>query len=154
MAGKRVVAPAGLGEPIGPFVRGIAAGGLVAISGTSALSHLSGPANERVLVPDFEAQARQTFANLETALDTAGLGWEHAVQMTAILTRRQDCAAFDAIRADALRGTPVTSTVAIAGLLRAEMLIEIDLWAVEPGGGVIVGGGAIPGGAERAGVAP
>jgi hypothetical protein len=74
--------------------------------------------------------------------------------MTAILTRRQDCAAFDAIRADALRGTPLTSTVAIAGLLRAEMLIEIDLWAVEPGGGVIVGGGAIPGGAERAGVAP
>jgi enamine deaminase RidA (YjgF/YER057c/UK114 family) len=140
MADKRVVAPASLGEPIGPFVRGIAAGGLVAISGTSALSHLSGPANERVLVPDFESQARQTFANLETALDAAGLGWEHAVQMTVILTGREDCAAFEAVRTEALGSTPVTRTVAIAGLLRAEMLIEIDLWAVEPDGGVVVGG--------------
>ncbi len=138
-AGKRVVAPAGLGEPIGPFVRGIAAGGLVAISGTSALSHLSGPANERPLAPDFETQARQTFTNLETALTAAGLGWEHAIQMTVILTRREDYAALNAIRAEALGGTPVASTAVVADLLRAEMQIEVDLWAVEPNGGDIVG---------------
>ena len=152
MAERRVVAPAGLGEPIGPFVRGIAAGGLVAISGTSALSHLSGPANERKLVPDFEAQARQTFANLETALEAAGLGWRHAVQMTVILTRREDRAAFEAIRAEALgdtpvAGTPLASTVAVARLLRAEMLIEVDLWAVQPGGGAVVGRAGTGGGA-------
>ncbi|MDA0256723.1 MAG: RidA family protein, partial [Chloroflexi bacterium] len=99
-------------------------------------------ANERVLVPNFEAQARQTFANLGTALEAAGLGWEHAIQMTVILTRREDYAALNAIRAEALRGTPVASTVAVARLLRAEMLIEVDLWAVEPDGGSVVGGGA------------
>ena len=143
MVDKRIVAPAGLGEPIGPFVRGIAVGGLVAISGTSALSHLSGPANERVLVPDFEAQALQTFANLGTALEAAGLGWEHAIQMTVILIRREDDAALNAIRDKVLRGTAVASTTVVAGLLRAEMLIEVDLWAVQPDGGGAAGAGVV-----------
>ena len=143
MVDKRIVAPAGLGEPIGPFVRGIEVGGLVAISGTSALSHLSGPANERVLVPDFEAQALQTFANLGTALEAAGLGWEHAIQMTVILIRREDVAALNAIRDKVLRGTAVASTTVVAGLLRAEMLIEVDLWAVQPDGGGVAGAGVV-----------
>ncbi|MFQ5691570.1 MAG: RidA family protein [Nitrospinota bacterium] len=132
MAEKEIIAPSGLGEPIGPFVRGIRAGGLVAISGTSALSHLSGPVESRRMPEGFEAQARQTFANLEVSLQAAGLGWKDVVKMMVILKRREDYARLNDIRRELFSDVPMASTTFIAELLREDMLIEVDVWAVAP----------------------
>ncbi|MDA0256724.1 MAG: RidA family protein [Chloroflexi bacterium] len=124
-----------LGESLGPFARGVRAGRLVVFSGTSAYSHLSGSMESRELPPTFEAQARQTFANLETALAAAGLGWPDAIKMTVVLKSREDYPQLNAIRAELFVDEPIASTTFIAELLRADKLIEVDLWAVAPDDG-------------------
>ncbi len=132
MVRKEVISPAGLGEPIGPFVRGIRAANVVAISGTSALSHLSGPLESREMPEDFEAQARRTFDNLEIALQAAELGWDDVIKMMVMIKRREDYAQLNAIRKELFAKTPMASTTFISELLRDDMLIEVDVWAIAP----------------------
>jgi enamine deaminase RidA (YjgF/YER057c/UK114 family) len=132
MAQKEIISPSGLGEPIGPFVRGIRAGNVVAISGTSALSHIKGPLESRTMPDDFESQARLTFDNLETALKAAGLGWNDVIKMMVIIKRREDYAQMNAIRKELFADIPMASTTFVAELLREDMLIEVDVWAVGP----------------------
>ena len=132
MVNKEVIAPSGLGEPIGPFVRGIRAGGVAVISGTSALSHVKGPFESREMPGDFESQARLTFKNLEVALQAAGLGWEDAIKMMVIIKRREDYARMNAIRKELFEDIPMASTTFVAELIREDMLIEVDVWAVAP----------------------
>jgi enamine deaminase RidA (YjgF/YER057c/UK114 family) len=132
MVQKEVIAPSGLGEPIGPFVRGIRSGNVVAISGTSALSHVKGPLESREMPGDFESQARLTFKNLEVALQAAGLGWEGVIKMMVIVKRREDYARMNAIRKELFEDIPMASTTFVAELIREDMLIEVDVWAVTP----------------------
>ncbi len=121
---------AALGPSLGPFARGVQAGRLVAFSGTSAYSHLSGPMESRELPSTFGAQARQTFANLGAALEAAGLDWSDAIKMTVVLKRRDDYAELNAIRSELFTEEPIASTTFIAELLREDKLIEVDLWAL------------------------
>ena len=130
MAQKDIISPAGLGEPIGPFVRGIRSGNIVAISGTSALSHIQGPLDSRELPSDFETQARLTFENLAVSLKAAGLGWEDVIKMMVIVKRREDYAQLNAIRKELFEKIPMASTTFVAELLRDDMLIEVDVWAI------------------------
>ena len=129
---KEIISPDGLGEPIGPFVRGIKSGNIVAISGTSALSHVKGPLGLRDLPTEFESQARLTFENLLISLKSAKLGWDNVVKMMVIIKRREDYAQLNAIRKELFEEIPMASTTFIAELLRDDMLIEIDVWAVSP----------------------
>jgi 2-iminobutanoate/2-iminopropanoate deaminase len=126
---KEVLASAGLAEAVGPFVRAVRAGPLVAISGTSALSHVSGPLEERPLPGDFETQARLTFANIGRALNDAGLDWPDVVKLTVMLKNRSDYAALNRVRADVLGGAEMASTAFVCDLIREDMLIEVDAWA-------------------------
>ena len=132
MAQKEIISPGDLGEPIGPFVRGIRSGNIIAISGTSALSHVKGPLDSRDLPTEFEAQARLTFKNLTISLRSAGLGWDSVVKMMVIIKRREDYAQLNAIRKELFEKIPMASTTFIAELLRNDMLIEVDVWAVSP----------------------
>lgn len=130
---KAILSPSSLGEPIGPFVRGIRVGSLVVISGTSALSHLSGPMGQRPLDPDFRVQARLTFENVHKALADAGLGWQDVIKVTVMIKRREDYVEMNAIRAEILGGFPMASTTFVCELIRDDMLIEVDGWAIMPG---------------------
>lgn len=130
---KTVLSPASLGEPIGPFVRGIRVGSLVAISGTSALSHLTGPLEQRSLDPDFSVQTRLTFENFHRALVDGGLNWQDVIRVTVMIKRREDYAEMNSIRAEILGGVPMASTTFVCELIRDDMLIEVDGWAAVPG---------------------
>jgi enamine deaminase RidA (YjgF/YER057c/UK114 family) len=123
---------AGLADPIGPFMRGVRVGDLVVISGTSALSHLSGPFAERVLPTTFDEQARQTVTNLKTALDGAGVGWDDVFKLLVILKQSSDYPRFTALRSELIPTNAMASTAIIAGLPRDDMLIEIEAWAALP----------------------
>lgn len=127
---KRILSPASLGEPIGPFVRGIAMGQIVAISGTSALSHLSGALADRHLDDDFGRQTRLTFDNLHTALRDAGLDWDDVIKVTVMIKRREDYADMNRIRGELVGAAQVASTTFVCELIRDDMLIEVDAWAV------------------------
>ena len=127
---KRILSPASLGEPIGPFVRGIAMGQIVAISGTSALSHLSGELEHRHLALDFAEQTRLTFQNLHRALVDAGLDWDDVIKMTVMIKRREDYREMNRLRGELLGSAQVASTTFVSELIRDDMLIEVDAWAV------------------------
>jgi enamine deaminase RidA (YjgF/YER057c/UK114 family) len=80
---------------------------------------------------DAEAQVRQVFDNLRTALAAAGAGLEHVVKLTIFLTDQEDLEAFRRVRDDYL-GTvppPASSLVQVSGLVNPAFRIEIEALA-------------------------
>ncbi|MFB6714902.1 MULTISPECIES: RidA family protein [unclassified Streptomyces] len=86
---------------------------------------------------DAEAQVRQVYANLSTALAAAGCGLRDVVKLTVYLTDLADLPAFRRVRdehQDAGR-PPACSLVGVAGLVHPGFRVEIDALAVVPGSG-------------------
>ena len=123
---KEIINPATLGNAVGPFARSVRVGGILYISGTSALSHLSGPLSERVLSPDFDDQARHTFANIEKVLVSCGLGMDDLFKVIVMLKRKEDYVRLNALRSELFPSAEVASTTFIADLIRSDMLIEVE----------------------------
>ena len=77
---------------------------------------------------DWEAQTRLCFENVGRALEAAGAAWSDVVKLTYFVV---DVTALQTIRAvrdefvDAER-PPASSLVQIAGLFRADLLIEVE----------------------------
>lgn len=88
---------------------------------------------------DHEAQARQAFRNLRTALAAAGAGVEHVVSSTMYVVKLDSDAlgAFSRGMSDALDGRPfppnASTLVGVQALAFPEMLVEINATAVLPG---------------------
>ncbi|MFI0986608.1 RidA family protein [Streptomyces exfoliatus] len=105
-------------------------GRFVAISGQCAFDASGAVVGEG----DPVAQARQVFANLARCLDAAGAGFEDVVKLTYFVT---DVAHLPAVRdaRDAhFAGTPLpaSSAVQVSALVRPELLIEIEAFALVP----------------------
>jgi enamine deaminase RidA (YjgF/YER057c/UK114 family) len=80
---------------------------------------------------DFEAQARQTFANLRTVLEQAGASLENVVKLTVYLTDIGRLRDYGRIRAEAIPGPPPAGTaLQVAELAIPGMLLEVDAVAV------------------------
>src|SRR5206468_6896494 len=69
---RRVVFPAGA-KPVGPYSPGIFAGEFLYVSGQGA----RGPDGK--IPTTFDAQAKQSFENVKSIVETAGLTMEHVV---------------------------------------------------------------------------
>ncbi|MER5641348.1 RidA family protein [Kitasatospora sp. NPDC002227] len=83
---------------------------------------------------DAEAQIRQVFANLATALAAAGTDLAHVVKLTVFLTDLADLPAFRKVRdehQDAER-PPACSLVQVGGLVHPLWRVEVDALAVLP----------------------
>ncbi|MGH3799635.1 MAG: RidA family protein [Pseudonocardiaceae bacterium] len=108
---------------------GIRVGNLVFVSGQAAVDELG----HTVGGADFDAQARQAFANLATVLRNAGSGLEHVVKVTIFVT---DMAVIDHVielRREYFRPPYPADTIAqVASLARPEWQIEIEAIAVVP----------------------
>ncbi|MFD7977160.1 RidA family protein [Streptomyces sp. NPDC059071] len=105
-------------------------GRFVAVSGQIALD------TEGAVVGagDAAAQARQVFANLGRCLAAAGADFGDVVKLTYFVT---DMAHLPAVRAarDAAFGTlplPASSAVQVTALVRPELLLEIEAFALIP----------------------
>ncbi|MFD0369185.1 RidA family protein [Streptomyces sp. NPDC127114] len=105
-------------------------GRFVAVSGQIALD------TEGAVVGagDAAAQARQVFANLGRCLAAAGAHFGDVVKLTYFVT---DMAHLPAVRAarDAAFGTlplPASSAVQVTALVRPELLLEIEAFALIP----------------------
>lgn len=81
---------------------------------------------------DFEAQVRQTFANLATVLDEAGARLEDLVKLTVYLTDIAQLREYGRIRTELLPpGPPPAGTaVQVVALALPGMLLEVDAVAV------------------------
>ena len=102
-------------------------GDLLFVSGQAAIS----PEGELVGIGDFDAQAEQTFSNLERVLEAGGSGLDRIVKVTIFLT---DMANFPKIVE--LRGRwfsppdPADTIVEVSSLALPGLEIEIEAIAV------------------------
>ncbi|NGO11124.1 RidA family protein [Streptomyces sp. HC44] len=105
-------------------------GRFVAVSGQVALDEDGKLVGEN----DPAAQARQVFENLRRCLAAAGAGFDDVVKLTFFVT---DMAYMPAVRAardehispDRL---PASTAVQVAALVRPELLMEIEAYAILP----------------------
>jgi enamine deaminase RidA (YjgF/YER057c/UK114 family) len=77
---------------------------------------------------DWEAQARLAFENVGRALDAAGARWADVVKLTYFVTDVSEVPTIRAVRdefVDTAR-PPTSSLVQVAGLARADAMIEIE----------------------------
>jgi enamine deaminase RidA (YjgF/YER057c/UK114 family) len=88
--------------------------------------------------PDFEAQFRLVYDNLNAVLRAAGAEFSHIVSMRTFMTRRADVPTFRALRDRAHDSLfphgnhPPNALVLVEGLAEADMLLEIEAIAVVP----------------------
>jgi enamine deaminase RidA (YjgF/YER057c/UK114 family) len=90
MAEIKIFNPDTLATPSAPFshIARVKASEFIFIAGQVAADK----SGKLVGADDFEAQCVQVFANLETALKSAGAGWGNVVQFTTYLVHSQDIA--------------------------------------------------------------
>jgi len=80
---------------------------------------------------DFKAQATQVFENLQTALRSAGAGFEHVVKLNTYTTNMANMPIFREVRSKYITGTPPAATaVEISKLARPDALLEVEVVAV------------------------
>jgi 2-iminobutanoate/2-iminopropanoate deaminase len=116
-------------DPYEPYrlSQGFRVGELLFVSGQAAID----PEGQLIGVGDFDAQAEQTFRNLERVLQAAGSGLDRVVKVTIFLT---DMANFPKIVE--LRGRwfsqpyPADTIVEVSSLALPELEIEIEAIAV------------------------
>ncbi|WOX21142.1 RidA family protein [Streptomyces solicathayae] len=83
---------------------------------------------------DPAAQARQVFANLRRCLAAAGAGFGDVVKLTYFVTDVAHLPAVRAARDEAFGAAPLpaASAVQVSALVRPELLIEIEAFALVP----------------------
>jgi 2-iminobutanoate/2-iminopropanoate deaminase len=80
---------------------------------------------------DMKAQAEQVFRNLETALTAAGAKFSDVVKMNSYITDMSKVQAVRDVRAKYFTDiAPASTFVEVKGLVRPELLLEIEVVAV------------------------
>jgi len=82
---------------------------------------------------DMKAQAEQVFKNLQAALTAAGAKFSDVVKMNSYITDMSKVQAVRDVRTRYFGDvTPASTFVQVAGLVRPELLLEIEVVAVIP----------------------
>jgi enamine deaminase RidA (YjgF/YER057c/UK114 family) len=135
MAEIQLLNPASMGAPLGQYsqiARVKGGGDTLYIAGQLATNQ----AGEIVGAGDFEAQCRQVYANVETALKSQGAGWANVVQFTTFLVHSQDIARLKAYRTREFPALfpsnvyPPNTLLVIDRLVGEPFLIEVQTVAV------------------------
>ncbi|MEV0413746.1 RidA family protein [Streptomyces sp. NPDC050448] len=108
-------------------------GRFVAVSGQCAFDERG----EVVGAGDAAAQARQVFDNLGRCLAAAGAAFEDVVKLTYYVTDVAHLPAVRAARAAVIPSDrlPASSAVQVAALVRPELLLEVEAFAIVPAAG-------------------
>jgi 2-iminobutanoate/2-iminopropanoate deaminase len=136
-----VLRPDGLPAPLGLYSHGsrVGAGGeLLFIAGQLAV----GSDGQSVGRDDFEAQARQAFANVRAVLAGAGMGPEHVAKFTTYLSAAEYIKPFYQAREKIFaewypaRDFPPNTLLVVTRLVQPEFMVEIEAIAARgPGAG-------------------
>ena len=86
---------------------------------------------ELVGIGDAGAQSEQCFKNIEAALKAAGASWDDVTKITCFMVNADDYAAYAEVRNGIFpENGPASSTVFVKALVRPEMLVEVEAFAV------------------------
>lgn len=130
-ASKKFINPATLPKPMGYTQLVEARGGrTVYLSGQIALD----ASGQIVGVADFETQARQTFRNIQSGLESVGLDFSHVVKINLYVLDVANLQTLRRVRDEFvnLEHPPASTLVQVAALFRPEFLVEADAIAVAP----------------------
>ena len=111
---------------------------IVEITGPNRTIYISGEialdkAGYLVGAGDMKAQAEQVFKNLQLALAAAGAKFSDVVKMNSYITDMSNVQAVRDVRARYFGDTlPASTFVEVKGLVRPELLLEIEVIAVVP----------------------
>ena len=123
---KKIFNPRTLAAPVGHFDRAVRIGPWLFISGTSALTHKSGPIAERKLSPTIEQQARETLTNIQRVCEDAGYSLDDIYEIRIFITKREFFGPVDAIVKEMLPKRGFVCHAYQAELMNRDMLIEIE----------------------------
>jgi enamine deaminase RidA (YjgF/YER057c/UK114 family) len=125
--------PEALGPPLGLYSHVASATGArtVVVAGQVGVDRNSVLAGE-----DVAAQTRQAYENVGLGLASAGAGWADVVKLTTFLVSEELIDDFFAARAQAFaelfpsEAFPPSTLLIVRGLVRPELLVEIEATAV------------------------
>ena len=126
---KEVINPDTLASPVGHFDRAVRIDNTLYISGTSALTHVTGSLRERKLPPTIEEQTRLTFEKIRKVLEAAGGQLSDIFKITVFLVRAEDFEVVDQITREYLPARGFINSTFQTDLLNPDMLIEIEATA-------------------------
>ena len=113
---------------------GIRVGDLVFVSGQAAVDELGRTVGDG----DFEAQARQAFANVATVLAAAGSGLQHVIKVTILVTDMTVIDQVVRLRREFFTPPYPADTIAqVASLADPDWQIDIEAIAVVPAGATV-----------------
>jgi 2-iminobutanoate/2-iminopropanoate deaminase len=114
-------------QAIGPYSQAIKANGFIFVSGQIAID----PATQQVITGDVAAQTDRVLRNLSEILEAGGSGLGKVVRSTVFLKNMNDFSAMNAVYAKYFStAPPARSTVEVARLPK-DVLVEIDVIALE-----------------------
>ena len=123
---KTIYNPRTLASPVGHFDRAVRIGDWLFISGTSALTNVSGPMKNRKLLAGIEAQTNETLNNIEKVLTDAGGKLENIYEIRVVLKKRDDFAVVDRIMKERMPTKGFIAHAYEGVLLHPHMEIEIE----------------------------
>ncbi len=111
------------------FAPGVKVGNLLFVSGQVALDN----DGKIIGIGDAEAQSRHILSRIRAVVQAAGGRMQDVVKITTFLIDPKYYAAFNMVRSEAFTSAPpASSTVIVAGLLRPELLLEVEAVAHIP----------------------
>ena len=130
MPDLKIYSPDSLGKPLGQYsqITRVRASEFLFIAGQLATDRTG----KLVGADDFDAQCMQVFANIETALASAGAGWGHVVQFTTYLVHSQDIPKFMTYRTREFPkmfkngAYPPNTLLVIDRLVQEQLLVEVS----------------------------
>jgi 2-iminobutanoate/2-iminopropanoate deaminase len=105
----------------GPYSPGVRDGDWLFVAGQAGRDPASGKMAEGV-----EAQVRQTLENVGSVLRAAGCDFKDVARVGVYLTRAEDFATMNAVYREYFSEPYPARTTIVCGLVREEMLVEID----------------------------
>ena len=123
---KIVYNPSTLAPPVGHFDRAVRLGDHLLISGTSALTNVSGLIEERRMLAGIDAQTHETLDNIERVLESAGAKVSQIYELRIVLRERRNFSLVNAILSQRFPSKGFICHAYEGVLLNPEMEIEIE----------------------------
>ena len=122
MAQRKPIIPPGA-TPNPALSPGIQVGDTLYVSGQIAVDNAGNIVGEG----DCEVQSRQVMANIRAVIKAVGGSMDNVVKITCFLTDVANYPAYSKVRSETFPSNPpASSTVIVAGLVRPELLVEVE----------------------------
>jgi enamine deaminase RidA (YjgF/YER057c/UK114 family) len=117
-------------EVAGGYARAVRVGRHIHVSGTTSLDK-----NGNAVGKDVYEQTRETYRKIATALEKCGAGVKDIVRVTSYIVDMKQLPGFQRGHLEAMGGnTPASSLIGTNALLKPELLIEIEAYAINRSG--------------------